>query len=263
MVALLLSLGRRLVRNEFAPKIPGKMENTAVRKTLAASLLCLMLLAVTVTTLAADQSNLILTERGVYVKHPSKVTTPAAQPDPSLKTIAGTLSDYPYGVFFCCYGDYITGLTNLLNVVPEYWQAVPFTPTADMTVKEVEASVVWDEGTNAVVLSLNHDSGGLPGKAIHTWNAQNLAVIGSCCQLAAGKSKAGIPVKKGTQYWLVVSTNSNDANIFAAWEVNSTDMRLHPFASYCDDSKQGTCNGTSGTWTAVSDLLPGFAVLGN
>lgn len=221
-----------------------------------------MVLTTAASTLAADSSNLVFTKTGVIVKHPSKVTTPGVQRDASLKTIAGNLSDYPYGVFFCCYGDYITGLTNLLVVVPEYWQAVPFTPAANMTVKEVDASVVWDEGTNAVVLSLNSDSSGLPGKAIHTWNVKNLATIGSCCQLATGKSKTGIAVKKGTQYWVVVSTNSNDSNIFAAWEVNSTDMRSHPFASYCDDSKQGNCNGNSGKWIAVNGLLPGYAVLG-
>jgi hypothetical protein len=238
------------------------MEESDVKKTFVASLLALMVLATAVSALAADRSNLILGDREVIIKHPSTVTTPGVQHDPSLKTIAGTLSDYPYAVFFCCYGYYITGLTNLLNVVPEYWQAVPFTPTANMTVKEVEASVVWAEGTNAVVMSLNKDSSALPGPAIHTWNIKNLPTIGSCCQLATGKSKAGIAVKKGTQYWVVVSTNANDTNIFAAWEVNSTDMRLHPFASYCDDSKQGNCNGNSGKWIPVSGILPGYAVLG-
>jgi hypothetical protein len=238
------------------------MENMDVKKTLVASLLCLMILATTVSALAADRSNLILGDKEVIVKHPPKVTTPAVPHDASLTTIAGTLSDYPYGVFFCCYGYYITGLSNLLGVVPEYWQAVPFTPTANMTVKQVEASVVWAEGTNAVVLSLNSDSAGLPGKAIHTWNVANLATIGSCCKLATGKSQTGIAVTKGTQYWFVVKTNSNDANIFAAWEVNSTDMRLHPFASYCDDTKQGNCNGNSKKRVAVSSMLPGFAVLG-
>jgi hypothetical protein len=243
-------------------KIPGEMENRDVKKTLVVSLFSLIVLATAVNTLAADRSNLILGDREVIVKHPSKVITPAAPHDPSLTTIAGTLSDYPFGVYFCCYTYYITGLTNLLNVVPEYWQAVPFTPAANMTVKEVEAAVVWAEGTNAVVLSLNSDSHGLPGKALHTWNAKNLPTIGSCCQLATGKSSTGIAVTKGTQYWLVVRTNSNDSNIFAAWALNSTDMRSHPFASYCDDSKQGNCNGNSRKWYAVSGVLPGYAVLG-
>ena len=233
-----------------------------MKKILGGSLVLIILL-MGMSAFAADRSNLILSGREVIVKHPSKAITAGVQHDANLKTIAGNLSDYPYGVFFCCYGDYITGLTNLLGSVPEYWQAVPFTPAANMTVKEVEASVVWDEGTNAVVLSLNSDSSGLPGKAIHTWNVKNLAIIGSCCQLATGKSTTGIAVKKGTQYWVVVSTNSNDTDIFAAWEINSTDMRSHPFASYCDDSKQGKCNRNSGQWSAVNGLLPGYAVLGD
>ena len=228
----------------------------------AVSLVCLLVLGAAASLVAADRSNLILTDKGVMVKHPSKVITPAQAPDPDLKTIAGTLSDYPYGVYFCCYGFYITGLKNELGVVPEYWQAVPFTPSSNMTVKEVEASVLWDEGVNEVIMSVNNDSNGLPGTAIEKFTVKNLGTIGSCCTLATGKSKTGIPVTSGTQYWLVVSTNTKDENIFAAWEVNSTDMRSHPFASYCNDKYQGSCNGTSGTWQAVDGLLPGFAVLG-
>lgn len=226
------------------------------------ALVCLLVLGAAVNVLAADRSNLILNKTEVIVKHPSGVFVPAVSRDPKLKTIAGDLSTYPYGVFFCCYGYYITGLTNVLGVVPEYWQGVPFTPSANMKVNEVDTSVEYDEGTKEIVLSLNSDSNGLPGKAIHTWKVTNLGTNGGCCQLATGKSKSGIAVKKGQQYWVVVSTNADDASIFASWDVNSTDMRSHPFASYCDDSKQGTCNGVSGQWYATQGILPGFAVLG-
>jgi hypothetical protein len=225
------------------------------------SVLALLVLT-SMTALAADHSNLILNEREVIVKHPSTKITPPAPRDPALKTIAGNLSTYQFGVFFCCFGYYITGLHNLLNVVPEYWQAVPFMPSADMTVKEVDASVGWVEGTNAVVLKLSTDSNGLPGKTIHTWTATNLEGYGGCCQLATGKSKTGLAVKKGVQYWFAVGTNSKDENIFASWALNSTDMRTFSFASFCDDSAQGSCNGTGGHWAAARGVLPGFAVLG-
>ena len=66
-----------------------------MKKTLAVSLLGSLVLAMAVNALAADRSNLIFGDRGVIVKHPSKVITPAARRDPSLTTIAGTLSDYP------------------------------------------------------------------------------------------------------------------------------------------------------------------------
>jgi hypothetical protein len=233
-----------------------------VKRTLAGLLVCLGVLAIAVNASAADRSNLIFKGKEVIVKHAGPVT-PNVWRDPKLTTIAGNLSDYPFGVFFCCYGYYITGLHNLLNVVPEYWQAIPFTPSANMTVNEVDASVGWDEGTNEVFLSVNADSKGLPGKALHTWTAKNLEIYGTCCQLATGKSKQGIPVKKGTQYWFVVKTNSNDSNIFASWALNSTDMRSFPLATYCDDSAQGTCSaGTSGKWTPANALLPGYAVSG-
>jgi len=225
--------------------------------------ICLaLLLLTTMMALAADHSNLTLNQREVIAKYPSTRITRAALRDPALTTIAGNLSTYPYGVFFCCFGYYITGLHNLLNVVPEYWQAVPFTPAANMTVNEVDASVGWVEGVNAVVLKLAQDSKGLPGKTIHTWTAKNLEGYGGCCRLATGKSTTGVAVKKGIQYWFVVGTNTNDENIFGSWALNSTDMRSFPFASFCDDSGQGNCNGTSGKWSPVSGVLPGFAVLG-
>jgi hypothetical protein len=245
-------------------KFKENKEKIMMKRMLSAVSVCLALLLLTsMMAMAADRDNLILNGREVIVKHPLTRITPAAPRDPSLKTIAGNLSDYPYGVFFCCFGYYITGLHNLLNVVPEYWQAVPFTPSTDMKVNEVDASVGWNEGTNAVVLSLNRDSGGLPGKPIHTWTAKNLERYGSCCQLVTGKSKRGLAVKKGVQYWIAVSTNSSDENIFASWALNSTDMRPFPLATYCDDSGQGSCNGTSGKWTPANALLPGFAVLGH
>lgn len=234
-----------------------------MKKKISAVSVCLALLLITsLTALAADRDSLILNQKEVIAEHPAARITPAAPRNPALTTIAGNLSTYPYGVFFCCFGYYITGLHNLLNVVPEYWQAVPFTPSANMKVNEVDASVGWVEGVNAVVLKLAQDSKGLPGKTIHTWTAKNLEGYGGCCQLATGTSKTGVAVKKGVQYWFVVGTNASDDNIFASWALNSTDMRSFPFASFCDDSGQGSCNGTSGTWSAVSGVLPGFAVLG-
>jgi hypothetical protein len=233
-------------------------------KKMFVGLVCSIVLVTAVSAFAANRSNLVLSGREVIVKHPSGMITPWIWQDPNLKTIAGNLSDYPYGVYFCCYGYYVTGLANVLEVVPEYWEAVPFTPSANMTINEVEADVEWNEGegTDAIVLSVYNDSNGLPGKALQSWYVQSLGYNGSCCTLAVGKSKKGIAVTKGTQYWVVASTNSKDTTAFSTWDANTTDMRLHPMAYYCDDSKQGNCNGTSGKWTAAQAVVPGFAVLG-
>ena len=200
--------------------------------------------------------------RAAVVKHPAKVITPNAwKKDPALTTIAGNLSDFPFGVYFALYNYYITGSNNRIGVA-DYWQGVPFTPSANVKAMEVDASVVWAQGTNEVSLSLFDDASGLPGKAIHTWHVKNLAIFGSCCQLATGKSKTGIALIKGKQYWVVVSTDSKDSDVFAGWDLNTTDMRSHPLATHCIGTTT-QCGTNNNKWFAGSAVLPGFAVQGN
>jgi hypothetical protein len=211
--------------------------------------------------MAADRSNFVIVGRQVMVKHPAKVITPEVwKSDPALTTIAGNLSDFPFGVFFALYNYYVTGANNTIGV-PEYWQGVPFTPSANVLVKEVDASVVWAEGTNEVVLSIYNDANGLPGKAVHTWHVKNLASFGSCCHLAKGKSTLGIALTGGKQYWVVAKTDSTNSDVFDGWDLNTTDMRSHPIASYCSGTAT-QCGSNNNKWFPGNAILPGFAVQG-
>jgi len=223
-----------------------------VRALLAVAVLVLAGVAM----LAAAGNHGIVTSsdgRHIIATKPSIHVTPAPDIDAGLTTIAGNLSKYPNGVFFCCYGLTISGPDSFLGAA--YWDAIPFTPTANYTVKALEASVGWGfNGANGVTLSLNEDSGGLPGKALATANLTNLEGYGSCCKLAIAKAPGGIPVSQGTQYWLVVSTSSGTAATYDGWAFNSTDMRAYPLATY---------SSTAGFWSLVSDVLPGYAVLGS
>lgn len=232
-----------------------------VRNAIVRPLICLAVVALAVSAVAADRSNYTIVGRSVVVKHPAKVITPNVwKNDPALTTIAGNLSDFPYGVFFALYNYYVTGSNNTIGV-PEYWQGVPFTPSANFKVMEVDAAVVWAEGTNEVVLSLYNDANGLPGKAIHTWHVKNLANFGSCCQLAVGKSKTGVSITKGQQYWLVAKTDTTNSDVFDGWDLNTTDMRSHPLASYCSGTVT-QCGSNNNKWFAGSAILPGFGVQG-
>jgi hypothetical protein len=228
-----------------------------VNKIIVRSLVCFLLLVVS--ALAADRSNYIITEKGVVVKNPSKVITPNVwKSEPALTTVAGNLSDFPFGVYFALYNYYVTGSANTIGVA-EYWQGVPFTPSANVTVMEVDASVVWAEGTNEVVLSLYSDANGLPGKPIHTWHVKNLASFGTCCQLAKGKSTLGIPLSGGKQYWFVTKTDSTDTDTFAGWDLNTTDMRSHPIATHCIGTTT-QCGSNNNKWAIGNAILPGYAV---
>lgn len=213
-----------------------------------------------------SKQNVVISSDGrqaIATKGPSMITTAQSDSDAKLKTIAGNVSTYPFGRFFCCYGNTIAGSSSQLGF--EVWIAIPFTPAADGAVHKVEASVGYIINTDTNFrLSVNNDDGtGLPGKAIKTFNASATNSFGSCCSLVTGSSSAGIPVKGGTQYWVVVSTNDKKhGSFFGAWAFNSTDMRPHPMASWCS-STGGQCGSGNNMWVGFQSLQPAYAVLGN
>ena len=103
-------------------------------------------------------------------------------------------------------GYLVEGPTN--PATGEYqWIADPFTPKKASTVTEIEIALVYlGSGTNNAEVALT-DVKGLPGKALETWNVKNLPTSGTCCKLVTVKSKKGIKVKKGKQYWVVGMTD--------------------------------------------------------
>lgn len=226
------------------------MRKPVVRIVLVLSVLTL---AGIVALAAAGHHGIVTSQDGrmsIATQSPSHVT-PSIEPA-SLTTIAGNLSRYPFGTFFCCYGYTISGPDSFLGSA--YWIAIPFTPSTNYTVKAIEVSVGWGgSGTNGVTVSLNADASGLPGTALASLDLTGLSSYGDCCTLAVAKGGAGLPVNQGTQYWVVVSTDASTQTTFDAWAFNSTDMRSYPFAAY---------NSTSGAWGASDGLLPGYAVLG-
>lgn len=217
---------------------------------------CLLLIAGMVALAAAGRKNGVVVSnngRNAIATHPSGhvVAPPSAPAGATL--IAGNLSKYPFGVYFCCYGDTISGPDSFLGSA--YWDAIPFTPTANITATKVQASVGWGQsGVNGVTLSINADSNGLPGNALGTVDVNNLGLFGDCCQLAqANGGNNGVPLTGGTQYWFVVSTDSNYNTTFDAWAYNSTDMRSYPSAFYAT---------SNGGWIASQGILPGYAIYG-
>lgn len=216
-----------------------------------ALVLSLLTLAGIIALASAGHRGIITSQDGrmsIATQPPSHVV-PWNEPAGST-TIAGNLSRYPYGVYFCCYGWTISGPDSFLGSA--YWVAVPFTPSTDVRVTALEASVGWGgSGPNGVTLSLNADANGLPGNVLAGANLTNISSFGDCCTLSIAKDPAGIAVSAGTQYWLVVSTSSGTSTTYDGWALNSTDMRYYSFAGY------STANG----WYATEGILPGYAVL--
>ena len=172
--------------------------------------------------------------------------------DSGLITIFSSLAAvYPKGLYWCCSAYNVMGPT-----VGEQWMAAPFTPTANHTLTRIEVAVGFSQGkTNGVVISLYSDNHGVPGKALKTWNASNLPRLGTCCGLVVKTDSSGIPVTTGTQYWVVLSTNSNELDTVDGWnfadsnQVDAATLAVYP--------------GSKNRWTAFQ-ATPGlgFAVKG-
>jgi hypothetical protein len=156
---------------------------------------------------------------------------------------------YPKGLYFCCYGDTISGPNA--GVGGTFSAALQFTPSADVKVTEIDAGVAWVQGVNAVDIVLYDDNGGVPGNVIKSAKATGLGSFGDCCTMAVANLRASL--KGGTPYWVAVQADPDGSNTWAAWAFNSTDQIDILTAAY-----------NSGTgWSAGLALpAPSFQVLG-
>jgi hypothetical protein len=212
----------------------------------------LFLLGVAALAAAGRKNGIVLSadHRTTIATHPSgHVVAPPSEA--GLTLITGNLSRYPFGVYFCCYGGTISGPNSQIGAT--YWDAIPFTPSTNVTASKLQASVGFVSGANSVALSLNSDNGGLPGTVLATADASNLGTFGTCCTLASvGGGSGGIALTAGTQYWVVVYTDTNSQTSWDAWAYNTTDMRNYPYAFY-----------DNGVWLPTQGVLPGYALYGH
>jgi len=217
------------------------------------------------TAFAATKDEIVLSKDGRMVTATKPATASVKRTDSSdagLVKIYNSLSIYAKATYWCCSGYTIAG-PAAVSGFPEIWTAAAFTPSANHTVTKIKVGVGLIQGTNSLVLSLYSDSNGLPGTAIQTWTISALPTFRSCCVVETKVDRAGIAVTGGTQYWLVLQTDTNDTNAFAAWNVNDTDeVDPAPVAQYCSADQGGSC-GTNDAWTAFQ-AQPGlaFAILG-
>jgi hypothetical protein len=198
-------------------------------------LLCVGLLAFaasdTVATAADRQDNGVnaIAVQGPYAKMTVLPNAPGQEiisqhdePAGLLTIFSSLASKYPKGVYWCCTAYNVMGSASGAG---EQWMGGAFTPGADHTVTRIEVAVGYSgQGVNGVVISLNEDNGGIPGKALKKWNASGLPALGTCCTTVAKTDKTGIPVSGGKQYWVVLSTNSNETDTVDGWNVSDADQ---------------------------------------
>ena len=183
----------------------------------------------------------------ILVRTPSEPFVPATTASSKLVTIYSNLGKRK-NVYNSIAGVGILG--------PDAGQPWPqsvgcgFRPRADHTVTEIQVGATYVQGTNTLVVSLNEDNKGIPGKALHSWHFSNLPTFGSCCTLQTAKYSKGIPVKKGKLYWVVLSPQKKFQDTYDVWNNN--------FAG-----TQGTFSNNIGSgWNSSYQVLGAFGVFG-
>ena len=148
---------------------------------------------------------------------PSEPVTPAVQPSSKLVKIYSTLGK----------GDNVYSTQSAIGILGtdtgQPWPEMVgngFRQKADHMVTEVQVGATHFQGTNVLVVSLNQDNHGVPGKALHTWHFSNLPGVWTCCTLQTGKYAKGIPVKKGKLYWVVLRPEKQFQDTWDFWADN-------------------------------------------
>jgi len=202
------------------------------KKTLARALICQSILTFAAVTLLAASSgdSGVISFRGnpswAMATRPSMIVRPV-DPNPAKRfTIFSNL-----GRGENTYTDNVGwDVAGADSGVPQEWIAMPFTPTSSAEVTQISVAVQHNTGApNSFMLSLNQDSGGLPGKAIHTWMVSNLPQFGTCCTLDVASGAQGLKVEKGSQYWVVAKPNPGESETRNEWDLASADIE-GPFA---------------------------------
>ena len=170
--------------------------------------------------------------------------------EPGLTKIFNNLSHYPDGAYWCCTSFIISGPNS--DTHSQSWIAAPFTANANLTVSRIVLGLGYVSGKNSVVVTLNSDSGGLPGSELASTTVSNLPVFPSCCVVARAKGQ-DVSLSTGQQYWVVVKTNNKDSDTLAGWNFNDTEQVI-----------QGSeaVNKGSGWQPLQSLAAPAFQVLG-
>ncbi len=179
---------------------------------------------------------------------PAQPFTPASAPPSNLVKIYSTLGKGQH-VYSTHSGIGVLG-TDTGEILPEM-VANGFRPKADHIVTEVQVGATHLQGTNVLVVSLNQDNNGVPGKALHTWHFSDLPVVWSCCTLQTGKYAKGIPVKKGKLYWVVLRPEKKFQDTWDIWADNFAQKQGKYFS-----------NNTGSGWNTSYQMLGALGVFG-
>jgi hypothetical protein len=181
--------------------------------------------------------------------------------DAGLTKIVSNFTQYAESPYWGRLGYAVIGPESKSAEGTEQWLATAFTPKANHLATKVEVPVKYYSGTNGVTVSIYDDAGGVPGKALHTWELTNLPST-PCCTVGTVSYKRGVPLTGGKQYWIVVGTNAKYAASVAIWtltEFARTQQKGSTWATYCSGNGCSGIGIPDNTWKLNTGMFYGFA----
>jgi len=235
-----------------------------VKKKIVISLSCLVIVLVASMALVASRTDKFAFSpdfRTVRANNlAAHVASAPAFEEKKGKVIAGNFSKYKAATYFSIFGNTIDQGVNGFPFL--IWQGNAFTPAKSATATEVSVGLGdLDGGAGSIQLSLYSDNGGVPGTELGTGTATNVQDYGTCCGATTATLSPSVALTAGTQYWVVVSTTSQETDIYG-WNFNTTTMDALPAAEFCQGSST-YCGNNSGVWVPYSYVPNAWQVLGN
>lgn len=104
-----------------------------------------------------------------------------------------------------------------------YASAMPFTPSGDFNLAQIDIALSYISGDESFVVDLDSDNGGTPGSVLASWTlTSGLPSFGSCCSVNTLTPTSTVSLSDGVQYWLVASPSDPGGTAWGAWNFNNT-----------------------------------------
>ena len=147
------------------------------------------------------------TEQPRMLRHegPLEVYVPPQEVPQGLTEIYSSLGSDPKHLYNSLATWFVAGPNSILYFSD--FIGMPFTPKSNSHVLQVQTAILWDQsGADQVNLSIHADRNGRPGKLLAGPVTVTNLPTHDCCQLAVANFSSAVPVKGGTQYWVVADT---------------------------------------------------------
>jgi hypothetical protein len=173
---------------------------------------------------------------------------PAESNPAALSTIFTNLGPNATDNYNDTTGYYVLGPSNSV-ALSEQWIALPFTPKQNAHVSQLRVAVGWISGTKKIIVGLYSDSSGTVGTLLAQAETGNIPTDATCCQ-TANVNITSTAVTKGTQYWIVVTSDDTHAPDFTGvWQSSNDantagDVALGGWFTFSNNLPAGAAFGT-------------------